>query len=422
MESNFKVFKSEVETDFKTIVENIKSLTTFVMFNDKTKQTENSFKLQVNNLSSRVSELEVNKYNLEERVKQLEMKDKANNKKISKLENLVRNLSSKTNHDEVVTSSTETSNTECQLDEDIAINTPTRNKFSPFQAMQDYSSTNTTLLLENKLLLNSVPISCQGQISTRSPDINQTKPLIPRYREMRAQLHSQNTSSTYSSITNSWSLMVPVHQETQSRSFPYQPMRQVNNSITETQKSSLEYRNHSDSPTWQPLTIQLQAASNSYPQGIRKNENVTVPQTKIISPPSIVRNTQSKEDANHNIDSDMVILIDSNRRFLKTQDMFPEKSSTKTGCLLIEHAHEIILDSTFHKEPESFIIHTGTNDLERSNPDDVQEKLVDLCDIIRKKFKRCRIILSLLLPRNDIHGQKVKNCKELILLKCFPQR
>ena len=117
MESNFTVFKSEVETDFKTIVENIKSLITLEMFNDKTKQIENSFKLQVNNLSSRISELEVTKYNLEERVKQLEGKDKANNKRISKLENLVRNLSSQTNHAEVVSSSIETSNTEYQLDE-----------------------------------------------------------------------------------------------------------------------------------------------------------------------------------------------------------------------------------------------------------------------------------------------------------------
>ena len=351
---------------------------------------------------------------MEERVKQLEGKDKANNKRISKLENLVRNLSSQTNHDEVVSSSIETSNTEYQLDENITFNIPTSNKFSPFQTMQDCSSTNTALPLENRLPLNSVPISYQGQISTRSSDIYQTKPLMPRYQEVRAQPHSENTSSAYSFITNSWSSLVPAHQETKSRTFPYQPMRQVNNSITETQKSSLEHINHCDSPTWQPLTIQSQAASNSYPQGIHKNENLTVPQTKIISPPSIVTNTQSKEDSNQNIDSDMVILIDSNGRFLKTQDMFPEKSSTKIGCPLIEHANEIILDSTFQKEPEIFIIHTGTNDLERSNPDDIQEKLIDLCDIIRNKFKRCRIILSLLLPRNDIHGQKVKNCNELI--------
>ena len=236
MESNFTVFKSEVETDFKTIVENIKSLITLEMFNDKTKQIENSFKLQVNNLSSRISELEVNKYNLEERVKQLEGKDKANNKRISKLENLVRNLSSQTNNDEVVSSSIETSNTEYQLDENITINIPTSNKFSPFQTMQDCSSTNTALPLENRLPLNSVPISCQGQIPNRSPDIYQTKPLMPRYREVRAQPHSENTSSTYSSITNSWSSLVPAHQETKSRTFPYQPMRQVNNSITETQE------------------------------------------------------------------------------------------------------------------------------------------------------------------------------------------
>ena len=36
----------------------------------------------------------------------------------------------------------------------------------------------------------------------------------------------------------------------------------------------------------------------------------------------------------------------------KTQDMVPKKSSTKIECPLVEHANEIILDSTFHKEPE----------------------------------------------------------------------
>ena len=222
----------------------------------------------------------------------------------------MKNLSSKANHDEVATSSIVSSNTEYQSDEDITINIPTSNKFSPFQTMQDYSSTNTTLSLENRLPSNSVPITCQGQISTKSPDSNQTKPLMPRYREVRAQSHSQNTSFTYSSVTNSWSSSVPAHQETQPRSFPNQPMRQVNNSITETQNSSLEYMNHSDIQTWQPLTIPSQAVSKSYPQRIHKNENVTVPQTKIISAPSIVTNAQSKEDANHNIDSDMVILTD----------------------------------------------------------------------------------------------------------------
>ena len=85
--------------------------------------------------------------------------------------------------------------------------------------------------------------------------------------------------------------------------------------------------------------------------------------------------------------------------------MLPQKSSTKIGCPLIEHANEIILDTTFHKELEILIIHTGTNNLERSNPDDVQEKLINFCDIVRNKFIRCRIILSLLLPRNDIHGK-----------------
>ena len=175
----------------------------------------------------------MSKHNLEERVKHLEGKDKTNNKRISKLENLVRNLPSKSNHDEVATSSIESSNTECQLDEDITISLH-RINLGPFQTMQDYNTTNTTLLLENRLALNSILITCQGQILTKSPDSNQAKPLMPRHREVRAQLHSQNTSPTYSSVTNSWSSLAPAHQENQPRSFPNQPMRQVNNSASPT--------------------------------------------------------------------------------------------------------------------------------------------------------------------------------------------
>ena len=69
---------------------------------------------------------------------------------------------------------------------------------------------------------------------------------------------------------------------------------------------------------------------------------------------------------------------------IKAQVMFPEKSSIKIGCPLIELANEITLNTTFHKEPKIFIIHRGTNDLERLSPDDIQEKLINLCDIIRK--------------------------------------
>ena len=55
-----------------------------------------------------------------------------------------------------------------QLGEYITINIPTSNKFSPFQTMQVYSSTNTTFSLENKYLknklaLNSVPFKVRGK-------------------------------------------------------------------------------------------------------------------------------------------------------------------------------------------------------------------------------------------------------------------
>ena len=65
----------------------------------------------------------------------------------------------------------------CQPDEDITINIPTSNKFGPFQTTQDYSTTNTTLPLENRLSLNSILITCQGKILTKSPDSNEAKPL-----------------------------------------------------------------------------------------------------------------------------------------------------------------------------------------------------------------------------------------------------
>ena len=81
---------------------------------------------------------------------------------------------------------------------------------------------------------------------------------------------------------------------------------------------------------------------------------------------------------------------------------------------LIEQANEAILDKKFISNPKAFIIHTGTNDLEKEDPVSVSDRLIDLCNIIREKFVDSIIIRSLLLPHSDYHSKKVMECNNII--------
>ncbi|RXN28341.1 hypothetical protein ROHU_019352 [Labeo rohita] len=97
-------------------------------------------------------------------------------------------------------------------------------------------------------------------------------------------------------------------------------------------------------------------------------------------------------------DPDVLLLMDSNGKFLDPKKLFPHQKVTAKRCSTTSHAHQIIRDFTGH--PSCIIIHTGTNDLHslRNNTADAVRKMAKFTS---KMFPESRIIIFTVLPRHD---------------------
>ena len=168
-------------------------------------------------------------------------------------------------------------------------------------------------------------------------------------------------------------------------------------------------------PATNPNPLEDHSLPQSF-QNMISNRGEKSRHPKIISPPLLVQVKSSQQNLSDKIpvDAEIVMLLNSNGRHLRTNEIFPKFSATKIGYPLIEQANESILDKKFISNPKAFIIHTRTNDLEKEDPASVADRLIDLCNIIREKFADSRIILSLLLPRSDYHSKKVMECNNII--------
>ena len=76
------------------------------------------------------------------------------------------------------------------------------------------------------------------------------------------------------------------------------------------------------------------------------------------------------------IDSDKVLLIDYNGRFIQPAAL-SDKSGRKIIRQNIENAIETITDSHIIRDPEVLICHTGTNNLNFSDPYPLLKENVD---------------------------------------------
>lgn len=61
---------------------------------------------------------------------------------------------------------------------------------------------------------------------------------------------------------------------------------------------------------------------------------------------------------------------------------------------------------TLSHSPDNIILHVGTNNLKKENPDDICKKIEDLCNIIRKDCPKTKIALSEITPRSDFKDAK----------------
>ena len=115
----------------------------------------------------------------------------------------------------------------------------------------------------------------------------------------------------------------------------------------------------------------------------------------------------------------MIFLCDSNGKFLDMEKMFSANQEVKyIRTPLIEHARSYLQSQT-HTAPQILILHTGTNDLERtSSPEDLISNILILITEASTKFPSSKIFYSTLLPRSDIPIPVITSINNQLISSC----
>jgi hypothetical protein len=131
-----------------------------------------------------------------------------------------------------------------------------------------------------------------------------------------------------------------------------------------------------------------------------------------IKPPAIENPnlpSPSNKPINH---AETIILCDSNGCYLIPSLLCPTSKTSYLRYPTLMQAKEI-LDKTCFSNPKTFIIHTGTNDLEQpSTIESLMKKPMDIVELIHTKCPKYCVILSSLLPRSDDLNNKAVDFNE----------
>ena len=105
--------------------------------------------------------------------------------------------------------------------------------------------------------------------------------------------------------------------------------------------------------------------------------------------------------------SDIIVIMDSNRKFLEPEKLFPNKKSTILRCGNISSLNRIVEDPYFYNA-ESIVVHVGVNDIESNTDADViADSLLTATAKLKSKFPTTNIFLSEITPRSDELQRKV---------------
>ena len=129
---------------------------------------------------------------------------------------------------------------------------------------------------------------------------------------------------------------------------------------------------------------------------------------------------QSSRNAKHNpattekqINSNIIVLMDSNRKFIDKNKLFPNEKALILACPTIERGREILQQTKF-VDQHTIIIHTRVNDLENCSPQEVSNKFCELLLSYKTTYPTIKIIASSITPRKDQLNTAVKRANELI--------
>lgn len=96
-----------------------------------------------------------------------------------------------------------------------------------------------------------------------------------------------------------------------------------------------------------------------------------------------------------------LILIDSNGKYVNDKLLFPNMMTKKIWCPNTKSAFQVLSDKNLNENYKHIIIHTGTNDL-RAMKVHVAPVIRELAIRATQCFPEARITLSTLLPRTDV--------------------
>ena len=103
-----------------------------------------------------------------------------------------------------------------------------------------------------------------------------------------------------------------------------------------------------------------------------------------------------------NKEDNIIVLMDSNRRFMDIEASFVNKKVRTIPCGSVQKAKSII-DNPRFQEIDAILIHTGTNDLEDSSLDSqmIASNLLQVTNNATRKFPLAEVFLSEIIPRRD---------------------
>ena len=96
----------------------------------------------------------------------------------------------------------------------------------------------------------------------------------------------------------------------------------------------------------------------------------------------------------------------------------PKKSSVKIPCALITHATNFINTPYQQQPPTTIICHFGTNDFETKQESVCIDTFCQTIYNLSRKFASSRILVSLMLPRNDNLNATIQKANQIILRRC----
>lgn len=112
----------------------------------------------------------------------------------------------------------------------------------------------------------------------------------------------------------------------------------------------------------------------------------------------------------------IILLMDSNGKFIDEKRLFPRKNVQKIWCPNTEKALELLCEEQLGS-PSHIIIHTGTNDL-RAQRERVATALINVTEKASSNFPNSKIILSTLLLRSDFHQDTIRHINARVSRDC----